>query len=436
MRLSWHDGAAYLEPDPKDATLRQGSVMVVDDNAVVVKVMALQLEDWGYAVTRAHGAEAALLHFDPNATEAVVTNLSLAGLGGLGLLTEVHRRAVHVPVIVLVSRLESAEVLAAMRRGAFDCIVLEEVPIVRQVLVGEPPADAVDPFRAAVTRAVNHSRLVSYGNLLNAQLSRSNAELKAEQRRLTETLETLKQTQASLVQAEKAAGLVAATHGVANAIKTPLAVLDAGLGLLREWVTAVLAGREPPPAVTDDLPSILEDIDTNLERISDTVEGMHRLAKTGAVYLKKVELTEVAKAVVLEQQSRAPDGVELRLSTSKTPPARANPEMVAEVLRALVENGLEACGDAGRRGSVTVRLFAADGRPSIEVKDDGEGIPEEDRERVFDPFFTTRGKRHAKGLGLTLARELATRMHGSLALVSAAGCGTTVTVALEPWRPD
>ncbi len=79
-----------------------------------------------------------------------------------------------------------------------------------------------------------------------------------------------------------------------------------------------------------------------------------------------------------------------------------------------VLNLLLNAGQAASGGTVQLRCTSGDGRVRIEVHDDGPGVPEEMRSRIFQPFFTTKGK--GSGLGLLPVRTAAESFHGTLEL--------------------
>jgi signal transduction histidine kinase len=108
-------------------------------------------------------------------------------------------------------------------------------------------------------------------------------------------------------------------------------------------------------------------------------------------------------------------------------PLSANPDQLKQVLVNLVLNALHAC-TAG--GHVTLRAAADAGarRATLEVVDDGAGIPEALRHRVFDPFFTTKKRGKGTGLGLTMAAQIVRNHGGEIDLTSAVGRGTRVVV--------
>jgi signal transduction histidine kinase len=121
----------------------------------------------------------------------------------------------------------------------------------------------------------------------------------------------------------------------------------------------------------------------------------------------------------------------------------ADPVALRRILENLVRNGLDAAGDGADGGGVEIRTAPGtaagelaggapgpDGRGGrvvrITVADDGPGIPEEDRERIFRDFYTTREE--GVGLGLSIVRRLVADLDGSLELETRPGVGSAFTV--------
>lgn len=104
---------------------------------------------------------------------------------------------------------------------------------------------------------------------------------------------------------------------------------------------------------------------------------------------------------------------------------RADPEQVDQVLANLVRNAVQATSATDR---IAVAILVESGVAAIEVSDSGAGITEADRERIFDPLFTTKAK--GIGLGLTVSRRYAEQNGGRLALVDRPGPGATFRLRL------
>jgi signal transduction histidine kinase len=80
-------------------------------------------------------------------------------------------------------------------------------------------------------------------------------------------------------------------------------------------------------------------------------------------------------------------------------------------------------------GGVTFKTGTDDGCVSVEVIDDGTGMPESIQKRIFDPFFTTQGVQRS-GLGLSISYGMIHRHHGEIKVESREGVGTTLRIAL------
>ncbi|MBE0616535.1 MAG: hypothetical protein IH608_01235 [Proteobacteria bacterium] len=111
------------------------------------------------------------------------------------------------------------------------------------------------------------------------------------------------------------------------------------------------------------------------------------------------------------------------------PPVFGDAALLAELFRGLVENAVEAM-PAG--GDLTVRLRPVDAWVQVRLEDSGVGIPEEDLDAIFDPFFTS--KTSGAGLGLAKAYLIVEEHAGTIDFESTPGKGTACTVSLPVER--
>ncbi|MFP4083282.1 MAG: ATP-binding protein [Desulfonatronovibrio sp.] len=108
--------------------------------------------------------------------------------------------------------------------------------------------------------------------------------------------------------------------------------------------------------------------------------------------------------------------------------ARGNPELIKQCLINLIKNSIEAMPEGG---NLTLSTSMKDEYIMIKVRDTGKGIPREIREKVFNPFFTTK-KGEGAGLGLAMTKKIIDDMGGRLELFSQENSGTTVVLYLPP----
>ncbi|MCP4574602.1 MAG: HAMP domain-containing histidine kinase [bacterium] len=244
-------------------------------------------------------------------------------------------------------------------------------------------------------------------------------------RLFNELLERLQQGVGRLRRAEHRAtlGEVArqVNHDIRNGI-TPLRNVLQHLGQVADQEPERLAGvfGERRDNLAEGL-SYLEDLAGHYARLSPADER------------RPCRLDELCAAVVAQFPPSAPGAPrpEARVEPD-LPPVLADPVSLRRILDNLVRNALESLPEGRGRVTVTARRARDEAleedRILLEVADDGVGIAPEDRDRIFDDFFTTRPD--GTGLGLSNVRRLVGDLGGRIGVTSEPGRGTTVTVSL------
>jgi PAS domain S-box-containing protein len=252
-------------------------------------------------------------------------------------------------------------------------------------------------------------------------LSRSNEELES---RVADRSLALKQAMEQLMEAERLAALGRIVAGVAHELNTPIGNARTTASTLKDWIAAF---RE---RLGDTTPLRRSELDRFVADSLEAAALMERAAERAAeqiTHFKQVAVDQHGgqrRQFTLDAMLRdvAPS---LQLAFRTTPhrfvmaPA-ANvamdsfPGPLEQVLAILVQNALRHGLEERPQGG-EVRLatrLGADGCVEITVEDDGVGIPEAIRPKVFDPFFTTRLGRGGSGLGLHIAHNLTTGLLG------------------------
>ena len=232
---------------------------------------------------------------------------------------------------------------------------------------------------------------------------------------LEETRGALRASHAQLVEMERLAAGEELASDFADAINNPLAAL---LGRLQMRLEA-----SSPPDPED------ERLHALARRIAEVVEGMFQLARRQPLEPREISIAKIVEDTARPLRALA-EARRVKLAISldpELPDIFADPSLITQALSELVENALAASAEGGQV-ELGVEMLAGAAAVCFRVRDAGPGIAPELRERVFDPFFTTR--RGSLGLGLTLAGRIARAHGGRLRIRCAGGGGCEATLEL------
>jgi len=216
---------------------------------------------------------------------------------------------------------------------------------------------------------------------------------------------------------------------VSHELRTPLTSIIGYVEMLRE------EGMSGPNA-----DHCAEVIERNAERLLRLVGDLLFLSRIQsgkmAMEFRSADLADIAACTVEELRPEAQrKHIDLALSATAIPRLAVDPTRIAQLLGNLLSNAVKFTPDGGR---VEVRLGREGGQVVLAVADTGVGIPAADRERIFERFFrtaiATRQAVQGTGLGLTITKAIVEAHHGTIAVDSDEGRGSTFTVRL-PLRP-
>jgi two-component system NtrC family sensor kinase len=286
--------------------------------------------------------------------------------------------------------------------------------------------------------------------LINAQLF-DNAE--ARTRDLTKTLEVLRTTQDRLVQTQKLASLGQLTAGIAHEIKNPLNFVTnfaaLSIDLIDELQEVLKAGnddntRTEVTELTGTLRGNLEKIVQHGKRADSIVRNMLMHSRESSGEHRPVDLNAlVEESLNLAYHGARAEmqGFEIALERSFDPLAGEADLYPQEITRALlnfISNGFHAAikrnaatSDDGHRPIVSATTRDRGDRVEIRIRDNGTGITPEVKEKMFNPFFTTKPTGEGTGLGLSISHDIIVKQHsGTIEVVTEQGKFTEIQISL------
>ncbi|MEO8548665.1 MAG: ATP-binding protein [Kofleriaceae bacterium] len=220
-------------------------------------------------------------------------------------------------------------------------------------------------------------------------------------------LDDLAQTRTQIEYLQRIGAWQDVARRLAHEIKNPLTPIQ-------------LAVQQTVSAYKGDDPKFKKQLADAKEIVEEEIEGLRRLVDTFRTLgqLPKVEKAPIALAELVEELRLDPRFAQKLVVQPPEEPVtvRADKLLLKRVLVNLVENGLHAGEEAGSTGEVVV-AWRADARGdavTITVDDRGKGVAEESRDKIFEPYVTT--KATGTGLGLAIARKIAIEHGGELAV--------------------
>lgn len=223
---------------------------------------------------------------------------------------------------------------------------------------------------------------------------------------------------------EKLAALGQLSAGVGHDLRNPLAAITSALFVLRRRLDK--AGALEGPAAEP-----LALAEREVEACQRIVTDLLDYARETTLELAPVPLEPLLRECASLVRTPPEVTVELQLPADLPAPS-AERGRLRQVFTNLLQNGVEAI-PPGRPGRVTVTGRATPGGVELSVRDDGVGMSEQTRRRLFEPLFTT--KKQGTGLGLAIVESLVRQHGGRLGVESAPGQGATFTVALPLMPP-
>ncbi len=239
---------------------------------------------------------------------------------------------------------------------------------------------------------------------------------------------TTKKLEQQVLHSEKLAALGRLAAGVAHEIGNPLTSISTFAQLLREMSQDEFSQNS------------LDIINNHIQRITDIVRRMATFARADSLNIKEVNLNEVLNSTLdlMRLDKRMKSDIEIVVSLDPNLPRIMIDEgQISQVFINIILNAFDAMPNGGTLRVNTRRGGDDKGLETVIISfaDTGHGIPPEELQKIYDPFFTTKEAGKGTGLGLSLSYEIIRRFKGDINVSSEVGKGTVFTILL-PIKPQ
>lgn len=238
-------------------------------------------------------------------------------------------------------------------------------------------------------------------------------------------VQELERRQDQLVQSKKLSSIGTLTAGVAHQLNNPLNNIS---------TSCQIAFDELASKDQDLLLKMLQNIDQETLRARDVVKGLLEFSRSEKFKLRPVSLADTVNRAVRLVKSQVPADIQFNINISDDLVVPMDVQRMQEVFLNLIINAAQAIE---QQGCITIGSEVDDTEESviITVHDTGPGIPEEIRQQLFDPFYTTKEEGKGTGLGLSVVYGIIQKHSGEITVSSEPGQGTSFYVRL-PLQPQ
>jgi two-component system NtrC family sensor kinase len=235
----------------------------------------------------------------------------------------------------------------------------------------------------------------------------------------------LERRQDQLVQGKKMSSLGVLTAGIAHQLNNPLNNISTSCQIILE---------ELDQADLDFVRKMLTNVEQEVYRARDIVKGLLEFSRVREFSLKPTPLEEVVKRSIRLISSQVSPGIDLVDAVPSDLILELDAQRMQEVFLNLLMNATQAIKETPGEIRIAATADSAKEEAVITIEDTGVGIPKEELDRVFDPFYTTKEVGVGTGLGLSIVYGIIEKHHGHIAVESKTGEGTRFIIRM-PYNP-
>jgi len=273
---------------------------------------------------------------------------------------------------------------------------------------------------------------------------------------LQTTVKALQETQDQLIQSEKMASIGQLAAGVAHEINNPIGFSLSNLTTLSEYIASFVAvdkfSHSHLSKLADselqaeyntlrednDVDFIVEDIDAllidsikGLKRVSQIVANLKKVTHAGELEMEPCDINDIIEESLKVVWSKLKYNMEVIKTFDSLPLVACHRGEIHQVLMNIFLNASHACGE---KGILTIKTHTEELDQTlwcvIDITDNGQGMPESVKTKIFDPFYTTKPVGVGTGLGLSVSFGIIDKHNGKINVTSEEGKGTTFTILL------
>lgn len=416
-------------------------VLVVDDTPANLEVITDALTSQGYQVTVAISGDRALKRLETYVPDLILLDIQMPGIDGFETCQQIKGNPMlaDIPIIFITALSDTASIVKGFSLGAVDYIS--------------------KPFREPelFARVKTHLRMRQLTEHLAQQVAERTHSLES-------ALTTLQSSQMQLIQQEKMSTLGSLVAGVAHEINNPVGFVRGNVKELNRNLQDIFdhlqlyqqkasddvleenAEKIDLDFLLEDMPKMLASMAIGCDRIRDISTSLRTFSREDQDAQTTFNLHEGIESTLLILKHRlkendARPAIKVIKHYGALPLIDCFPGQLNQVFMNVLANAIDALEESNQGKSlseikatpnqITIKTAVADSQVYIHIRDNGMGMPQEIRQRIFDHLYTTKEVGKGTGLGLAISQQIITEKHGGqINVVSTPNHGTEFTLIL------
>ncbi|MGD1805270.1 hybrid sensor histidine kinase/response regulator [Dapis sp. BLCC M126] len=396
-------------------------ILVIDDTPANLKVIVQTLTDEGYEVSTAISGERGLKQISYDLPDLILLDIQMPGIDGFETCKRLKENpeTKDIPIIFMTALSDSKSIVKGFSLGAVDYIT--------------------KPFQAVevLARVRTHIHLQQLRKNLEKEVAKKTNEL-------TQALEELKASQAQLIQKEKMSALGELMAGIAHELNNPIGAISNNSQHLESYIKDILhflflyQKYYPNPAeeiienaedidldfLIQDLPNLITSMKAGSERIKFLTTSLRTFSRSELNNDKKVSSAVHnhidSTLLILNHRLKSNkdrSAIEVLRKYGDVPEIKCFPGQLSQVFMNLISNAIDAIDELVKKPEFSkfkfqpqITIYSGINQDQtgvmIRIKDNGVGMSEEVKAKIFDKLFTTKAVGKGTGLGLSIAYKI------------------------------
>jgi signal transduction histidine kinase len=451
-------GLAQAELNTENA-----QVLVVDDTADMRRYVSSLVKPH-YRVQTARDGVYGLEAARKLKPDLIISDVMMPRKSGYELCADIKNdpELRHIPVILLTAKAEMAMKLEGLEHGADDYLVkpfnsdellTRSKNLIKLRMQERRLFEAYQELRQANEELnVQKEEIAAQRDDIEAK----NDALEQKHQELTEAHEQLKSAQTQLVENEKMASLGQLTAGIAHELNNPINFISVGSGTLRndfndvKEILDLVDNMTPDNAaeklaelrelqqeidyaeVRSEIEELLGSLKSGAERTTEIVKGLRTFSRLDEDDLKMADVNENLDSTLSILRHEYKNNIEIVRQYGELPKIECYPGKLNQVFMNIITNAIQAIDKEQGQITLTTQASPAMGENWIEVRiaDNGMGMTAAVKQRIFEPFYTTKGVGTGTGLGMSISYSIIQKHEGHMDVNTTPGEGTEFVLYL------